>query len=512
MSQHPSTRFASGRGKRWAASAGAGIAARLATPLIGFLLTPYLLGELGREGFGLYALSIAMVAWLSMLDLGLTPGLRILLARGSARLDAQGIQEAVSSAAAGQLALAAATAAAGVALACAAPLLVDDPLVRSGEAFALIMLLTAGSAVSVGTHFLAGALEAHQLGYVERSTRVLRAVVRALLAVLLLERGWGLAALGWAHVAAAGAGGAALLVGVRTKLPELRLRIAAVRLRALLSTARVGLWLSAGSIAGVLIAGVDRAVAAKVLSLESVAVLALTMALFLTAEGVAGQALDAGRPLLAQALGSADRNEAVRLYRPMCGAAAAVAILSAAVVFAANPTFVAAWAGEGNHGGVLLDAAAAAALALQLWTLPHRAAAAAALDVRRSTSIRLGEAALNLPLSVGLASSFGLPGVVAGTALAAAATSCWMLPRLACRDLGLAPNTSLRQAARFVPAAIMLAAIAVAARAVGESIGGFAGASAAGAVVAIVAVPLLWATALDVPTRNALRRPLAFAS
>ncbi len=505
-------RFQRGRGRRWAASAAAAVGVRLAAPAIGFLLTPYLLAELGREGFGLYALSLGMAAWLGAIDLGLTPGLRVLLARRSSHLDPAALERAVSSTAAGQLVLAAVTLALGGALAVAAPWLSDDPRIASRAVVELVGLLAVGSAVSVAAHFYSGALEAHQLGYVDRLARLARTVTRAAAAVVLLEAGLGLQALGWAHVIAAVVGAAALRWGARRSLPELRVRLRAARWESVKATARVGLWLSAGAAAGVLIVGVDRAVVAKLLSLEAVAVLAVSAALFLLAESLLTHALDAGRPLLAQALGAGDAAEAARLYRPTCAATPALSIAAAGAAYAANPAFVAAWTGSVNHGGAALDAALAAALVLQVWTVPHRAALAAALDVRRPTLVRLGEGLLNLPVSVGLAALLGLPGVIAGTALAALATSAWALPRLACRRLGLPANEMLWTALRAAPVALLLAPAAHWARELGLSVGGFAGAAVAAALTLAAAAPLIWLVGLDAGIRRELRSPFAFAS
>lgn len=491
-------------------STGASCAARLTAAVVGLVLTPYLLRELGSEQFGLYALSLGLVSWLSALDLGTVPGLRVLLARDSGRLDSAGITRTVSSATAGQAGLALLTLAAGGALAWAAPWLAGDTLLASDASRTLIWLLAAGSAVSVGGQALAGALEAHQMGYVERGVRMLRTVVRLVVTVALLEAGAGLAALGWAHLAAALCGLFALVAGTMHKLPELRLNSRAVRWAALRETARPGIWLTVGAVAGLMIAAADRLVVARWFSLEAVAVLSVSAALFLLAESLLTFLLDGARPLLAQSLGDGRTDDAAALYQRTAQATAVLAATAAATVLAVNRGFVAAWAGPEHYGGWALDLALAAAMLSQVWTLPHRAALAASLDVRRPTAVRLAESALNLPLSIAMVRVLGLAGVMWGTAAAALATSAWALPRMAGRKLGIDARATWRPVERSTWCALILFPAAWRLREF--EFGGYVGTALTAALMALAALPLIWFFGFDREVRRRLRLPVAWAS
>jgi len=508
-------RFGRGRGRRWALTAGSSGATRLIGAAAGLALTPYLLRELGREQFGLYSLSLGLVSWLSALDLGIVPGLRVLLARNSARVDPVALTRSVSSATAGQLALALLTLAAGVALAWAAPLLhaeglTTEGLAASAEAQTLLLLLAAGSAVSVAVQALAGALEAHQLGYVERGTRVLRIVVRLAASVVLLEAGVGLPALGWGHLLASVAGGLALAWATARRLPELRLSRRAVDWKSLTQAARPGLWLTSGTIAGLLIAAADRLVAARWLSLEAVATLSVSAALFLLGDSLLNLLTDAARPLLAQSLGRRRGEDAARLYLGCSQVSAPLAVIVAAGVLAANRAFVTAWTGPENYGGWGLDMALAAALLTQVWTLPHRAVLTGALQVRPATLTRVAEGLLNLPLSIALAVRFGLPGVLWGTAVAALFTSAWALPRLAGRELDLDARSVWRPLKAAGWSAALLFPASWRLREMGLE--GFAGAAFSAALIGGAGLLLLWTVGLDPSTRHTLKRPFALAS
>jgi O-antigen/teichoic acid export membrane protein len=247
---------------------------------------------------------------------------------------------------------------------------------------------------------------------------------------------------------------------------------------------RPGAWLSLGGMAGLLIAGVDRAVVARAGSLEAVTVFALSGAAFLLAEAMLTSAVDAARPALGQALGAGRRQEAARIYLRLVNAAAVAGPLAALGIFAANRAFVTAWAGEQSYGGWTLDLWFGLALVVNLWSLPHRALLSADLRVREATLWRLGEGALNLALSVGLALRFGIAGVAAGTTLAGVSTSFWALPRLASHSADIPVRRILGPLFRGLALWAVLAPLAWLAREAADTRGFLAAALAAMAVSA----------------------------
>jgi O-antigen/teichoic acid export membrane protein len=498
-----SSRLARNRGRRFAWSVAAGVLGRAATPLLSIVITPYALAKLGPERFGLFALALMISGWLALLDPGLAPGLRIVLARRSNQLDARTLGPLMAAAKAGQRLLAAAMLVAGCALAFVAPDVLAIPQELHGEARTLFLLVAAGAAAgALGRHY-AAALDACQWSSVERVVRLGQAVLRAALLGLLLALGVGLAAAGWSFLVACLAGVSVLGVACRRLLPEIEPkpcggRAQTKRRRAALGELiRPGAWLSLGAVAGVLVAGVDRAVVARAVSLQGVTVFALTGAAFLLAEAMVTSILDAARPMLAQAAGGGELREAARLYKTLAETAAAGGI------FAANRAFVGAWAGPELYGGWRLDAWFALALIVNLWSLPHRALLAADLRAREATLWRLAEGALNLALSVALAMRFGLAGVAAGTALAAVFTSWWALPLLAARAAGLSPRAALRPAAAGLALLALSAPVASLARqAAGEA--GFLSAALAAGAAAVPAAALWWRIGLPTQLRMLL--------
>ena len=500
IQQRDGERLTRGRGRRYAWAVGAGVVARSATPLLSLLITPYALSKLGAERFGLFALALTLAGWLAVLNPGLAPGLRVVLARRSQKLDIRELAPLLAAAARGQRALAILVLVAGSALAVAGPAALGLPAHLRQEAGVLLSCIAAGAAALVWGRHYAAALEACQQVGAERAARLGQSVLRMTLLVGLLALGWGLQAAGWSFVIAAVVAAIALRALCLRLLPELAWRASSPTPTAFAELLRPGAWMSAGAVAGVMIMGVDRAVVARLISLEAVTVFALSGAAFLLAEGLLAPVVDAARPALAQALGRGRTDEARLIYIQLANGAAGLAPAAALGLFAANRAFVTAWTGADAYGGWELDLWFGSALIVNTWSLPHRALLSAALRAREATLWRLAEGGLNLALSLVLALRYGIEGVAAGTVVAALLTSGWALPRLAAASVQAPVRNALVPAGRALLLLVGLAPFAAWARGAAS---GYLGAAAAAAIVSGAALVLWWKTSLSRRARRA---------
>lgn len=476
---------------------------RLWGPLLSLAATPYLLGELGAESYGLFALTLSAVAWLGLADFGLAPAMRVRLARGDEQPAAQARLFAASFRAQGLAALVVLSLGGGLAIVIPAWLGIEALLARS--AAALVGWLTLGTAVAIVASPFSAALEARGFVALEQSARTLRAVSRTALAVAFVAGGAGVEALGVAHLIAAVLAAGWSAWSCRSRAPDLRLGRRGTKLAELGPVLAGGVWLTAGSLAGFLIAGLDRVVVAKFLSLEATARFALSAAAFLLLEGLLTRAADAARPFLAARLGAGRAADARRLHARLSELCLLGGVAAAAIVFAANAAFVEAWAGPQHYAGAAVDAFFAANLILHLWILPQRAALTAGWRLRRQVGVRLAEGALNVVLSVWLVERWGLAGVAAGTTLAALALSAWVLPRMAARTLGgVAPFAGWERAAWLAAA---LAPVAWAARSLALAAGGWPAVFLAAACVACAACAVLALLAIQPISRGPAWRP-----
>jgi O-antigen/teichoic acid export membrane protein len=472
--------------------------------IVGFWLTPFVLGHIGREAFGLYGLASSVIGWMTLLDLGLTPGLKVHLARNSARPDPERDSRLVSSTFFPQLALGIVVLFAGAAAASSVPAVfaVSGPL--AGQAVGLTLLLAASLAVSLGTQSFNAVLVAHQRLKRDNSARLALVAVRAAVIVLLLWRGDSLLALGFAQLAGVSVSSALNVYWAYRYTPGLRLRPSLHRGGELKLVAGCGAWFSAGAAAGLLISGTDRIVAGKLVSLEAVTVLSVTASAYAFAEAALSQLVNNARPALGQLFGEHRPALVARAYRQLLAGVSGIALVAVGAIWAANQAFVGAWVGSEQYGGALLDALLGLNCVLALAILPSRAVLAAHLTLRPQTLARLIEGGLNLVLAIWLTSRFGLIGTILSTSLAALATSFWYLPRLVRKVLG-PDGRSIGEAYRQVAVfALLLLPVAWLGRSLAASVGGFAGAAAGALCTAAWGLALLWAMLLESWVKNRL--------
>ncbi len=474
-----------------------GWAAKFLPVVVGFWLTPFVLGHIGREAFGLYGLASSLIGWMALLDFGLTPGLKAHLARNSASPDPERDSRLVSATFFPQLALGLMVLVAGGAAASSVPAFfrVSGPLAE--QAAGLTLLLAASLAVSLGTQSFSAVLVAHQRFRRDNSARLALVAVRAALIVVLLWRGDSLLALGFAQLAAVSTSAALNVYWAYRFTPGLRLRPSLRRGNELRLVAGVGAWFSAGAAAGLLISGTDRIVAGKLVSLEAVTTLSVTASAYVFAEAALSQLVNNARPALGQLFGERRPAAVARAYRQLLSGVSGVGLVAAGAIWAANEAFVGAWVGPGQYGGALLDALLGVNCVVALAILPSRAVLAAHLTVRPQTLARLVEGGLNFVLALWLTSWWGLLGTILSTSLAALATSFWYLPRLARRVLGTdgcALQATCRKLAVF--ALLLLPAVWLG-RSAATSVGGLGGAAAGALCAAIWGVALMWAMLVE---------------
>lgn len=418
------------RTERYLKGLGTGYLATALSMVVGLWLTPFTLKFLTREEFGIFTLASDVVAWFTLADLGIAASLRVQAARLTGTHDHQRMSELASTAFFAELGLGFIVLAVGVVCAILFPHMFSVPAILVAEAKGTAAILALSMAVHIGFMTFSALLVAHQQIHMDNLLRIVLLLLRTAVTVGLLFTGWRLYSLAFASLV-----GEVVTVGIayfrcRCTLRYVSIRPAAASWGQLKSAVGIGMWFTIGGVAGILIEGMDRIVAAKVVSLESVTTLALTGRLYLLAYGLIGQVTNTARPALGELLGKGDLQAARRAYDRIALGSTAIALAAALGIWAGNEAFVRWWVGSENYGGVWLDTAFAANLLVNCWILPNRATLASALIVRPHALSRILEGLANLVLSVLLGLWLGLPGVIAGTALACVATSFWYLPKL----------------------------------------------------------------------------------
>jgi len=480
-----------------------GYAATLATIFVGLWLTPFTLRFLDREEYAIFALASDLLMWLGLLDIGITAGLNVQAAQLSGRPDSERLNRLASTAFFTQNLIVLLVLAVGGAMAVGFPHFfpVRQDLHRTTST--LMAMLVLGSAIGFSTKTFSALLVANQQIHIDNLLKLALLAIRTVLTVVLLKKGWGLYSLAVASLAATVITSAMAVWRTYRLLPGLQIRWVLASWDVLKSLGSLGIWFSLGGLAGIVITSLDRVVAAKLISVETVTTLSLTGRVYALFGGLLDQITNTARPMLGQLLGQQKIAEAQRVYRHLFKLSTGIAVIAAFSLWAGNEPFVTRWVGAQNFGGPMLSLALALNLIVNSWVLPNRAVLSSALVVRPQALSRMVEAVINLGLSVLLGHYLGLIGIILGTAIAGLLTSTWYLPLMTARVFGRSWLHFVRgDALPVLAVGICLFPIVFFTQVAGKQIGGFLGAGVGAGLTGLAGCGLLWLIALDNGLRN----------
>ena len=480
-----------------------GYAATFATVLVGLWLTPFTLRFLDREEYGIFALASDLLMWLGLLDIGITAGLGVQAAQLSGKPDAERLNRLASTAFFTQNLIVLVVLVAGGAMAAAVPHFfpVRQDLHRTTSA--LVAMLVLGSAIGFSTKTFSALLVANQQIYIDNLLGLALLAIRTVLTVVLLKKGWGLYSLAFANLAATIITSLMAVWRTYRLLPGLQIRRVLASWDVLKSLGSLGIWFSLGGVAGIVITSLDRVVAAKLISIETVTTLSLTGRVYALFAGLLDQITNTARPMLGQLLGQNKIAEAHRIYRHLFKLSTGFAVIAAFSLWAGNEPFVTRWVGAQNFGGPMLSMALALNLIVNSWVLPNRAVLSSALVVRPQALSRIVEAVINLGLSILLGHYLGVIGIILGTAIAGLLTSTWYLPLLTARLFGRSWFKFMREdALPILAVGACLVPVVLLTQAAGRQIGGFLGAGVGGGLTALAGFGLMWFIILDDALRS----------
>lgn len=424
------------------------VAAHAVRMLIAFVMTPVMLGYLGRNGYGTWSLVVGLVAFTSFAYMGIGGALNRHVAAAAAESDHRRLRGLTSSALVIHL---------GLGLACfglfVLPwpwlyrwLLADAPVGRDALFWTYLALLGGFVCAIAGTtwsSFLSGL----QREGIRNGVVLLSRVVMAGLGWLLLWRGWGVLGLGLAALV----GEVVRLVGLAAAAwvvhPASRPRLALVERAELRRLLGFSLQLFSAGVAIVVFVQVDKIILNEFVDKAAVAVYAVISQLCLQLRNVP---LLMMHPTLAamsdlQALGDRARLKRLLDRTHAYGAAVAVLLFGGTVVL--GPSFLELWVGDQVGPSMPL-----AAWGVRLLAVGHGLSALSlaaqnlAVAVHRPHLLRNGNgiaAALNLVGSLGLVVLLGFRGVIIASAVSLACGGAWLVVVLHRREVDLGLLSSL---------------------------------------------------------------------
>lgn len=510
MSEPKEDRRPPTRTRNYVAGLTSGYVRTILTVVVGLWLTPFTLRFLDRQEYAIFTLASDALMWLSLLDLGITSGLRVKAAQLTGRPDKERLDLLASTAFFAQNAVVILILVAGTVLAFMFPHLFPVRPDLQKDATNLMLMMVLGSSLSIGTQTFSAILVANQQIHIDNFIGLLNIGIRTILTVVLLEAGWGLYSLAVATLAAMVITSVLAVLRTYRFLPDLHIRWSLASWDMFKNISHVGLWFSLGGLAGIVIHSLDRIVTAEVVSVDMVTTLTLTSRIYALSGSLLGQITDTARPMLGQLIGLKKMGDALRTYRQLFSLSTGSAVVVAMSIASGNGSFVTRWVGELNYGGFWLDVALAINLVTYAWVLPSRAILTANLTVRGPVLVRCLEGLVNIGLSVFLGRIYGVMGVVLATGLTCMATSMWVLPLLTARMFERPfLKFVMDDAAPIIVLWVCLVPVFFAAHAIALNISGFPGALAGGAITGACGATLLWFLILDARLRLRVRGVVA---
>jgi len=419
--------------------------------LIGLWLTPFIIGHLGRESFGLWLLIGSMLGYFDLMDLGV----RSALIRYTAREQALGEQGQLAETV--RRAMGASTAAAGIAFLAFVPLglslegfLIAGSGVTAETVRALVLIAGTNLALGFLLAFFSGVLAGARRYDVTSAVGVSLAIVRAGMTVAALAAGWGIAGLAGSVLLSSLLQCAVLYVMARRIFPHVRF-LPLVPVGAIArDLVRYGLSSVLLQLAVKVVYYTDSIVIAAFLSKAAVATFGIAATLIDFLRGVVGSMTN----VLTPSASEMDARRDLAGLRALMERGTSLSLVLAAPVLATffldRGRFLDLWVGAefADSAAVLRIMALGQVVALP--TLTGSVILYAMNRHRWNAFLAIGEAAANLVLSVLLVGSLGVPGVAWGTTIPLLVTQTLLLPAYVCRLLSMRPGSLFRRA--YLPA------------------------------------------------------------
>jgi O-antigen/teichoic acid export membrane protein len=413
---------------------GAHSAAFLASLVITFFLSPFVIHRLGAIGFGVWALVQSLIGYLTLCDLGLRGAVTRFVARYHAQEQHLRSSQVVSAAIwfwllIGTLVVAASAIAGRFVLA----LFHIPPELVASAAWVLIVL-SANFAMVLAANAFHATLAALRRFDLLGGITTARLILRAAATVWLLEAGYGLVALAVMELALTTLTGLTA-AGLCVRLyPQLRIVLRPPRAEACRELWHYSAWVLVLHVSVQVVYYTDNVVVGAFASLGAVTVFSIAGSLVECLRQMVSSLTMTFVPVASNLEATDDRRRLQGLLIHGTRAALCLALPPAVALFFRGQTFIALWMGEqyGGPSGRVLQIL----LGSQVFALANSASGNIAYGLGRHRPVAIwaaGEALANVTLSVLLVRHLGVEGVAWGTTIPSLFTALVLWPWYACR-------------------------------------------------------------------------------
>lgn len=412
--------------------------------LVGFFLSPFVVHHLGNVAYGVWTIIVSLASYMGLLDLGMRGAVMRFIARDYTRGDHNKASEAVSAA----MFLRSGIVLLILSVSALASLLAPRFLHIPSEFVlpARICILVTGINLSVSLTFgvFGGVLAALHRFDLLSSVTIGQTILRALGAVWLLERGYGIIALALWELTAVTCGNTALTIVVFRVYPQLKVHFRTPNLAIVKEFWFYSSWALVINIGQQVIYYTDNLVVAGFISAAAVTFYAIGGSLIEYLRGVITSLTSTFTPLASSMDATGDKTKLRSLMIQGTRAAFFVGLAFQIALFFRGETFIRLWMGPqyAPISGRVLQVLLIAQFALNGSHSPG-AILYGTSKHKISAWWTAGEATANLILSITLVRHIGLIGVAVGTVIPSLFVTLFLRPPYVCRMLGMSLQTFL---------------------------------------------------------------------
>ena len=395
-----------------------------------FFLSPFLVHRLGNATYGVWILAVSSVQYFGLLDLGMRSSVLRYVSKGYTTHDHKAASEAFSAAFWVRLQISALLLVLCGGLDAIFPRIFKVPSGLVNDARVVVALMGLSLAISMSIGVYGGVVSALNRYDLYTFVALIQLSLRVTGVVAVIRAGRGIIAVAWCELFAAMAGSLLMAYVARRLYPELKISLKKPNWGVLKTIWSYSIYVFLIMVAVQVIYLTDNLVVGAFVSASAVTFYSIGNSLCRYTQQLV-EAMTMTFTPAASTYDAAGETSSLRaLYFTGTRATIAVSMPILVTLLARGNNFIGVWMGpQYSHTSGTVLAILATAL---LFSLPNTAASSIALGIEKHKTVgkwAIGEAAVNLSLSVALARKFGIYGVAIGTLVPSLVVNVVFWPR-----------------------------------------------------------------------------------
>jgi O-antigen/teichoic acid export membrane protein len=407
---------------------------------VSFLLSPFILHHLGNVAYGVWVLTVSVVGYLSLLDLGMQSSVLRFVSQGYTKQDHRGASEATSAALWVRLQISALALLLSAGLAAVFPHIFKIPQELASDSRKAILLIGATTAITMSLGVLGGVISALNRYDLQNYVNLVQTAIRVIAIVALLRTGHGIVAIAACELVAVTIGKFLQVWIARRLYPELRIQLVKPKKETLNKIWSYSSYTFLITIAVQLVYQTDNLVVGAFVSTAAVTFYAIANSLCRYATQVITSMSGTFTPAASSYEALGDTAGLLMLYRNGTRAMMLVSLPIMVTLIIRGSSFIGLWMGPqyAHISGTVL-----VILSIPLFFFfANQTAAAIAFGIEKHRTMAvwaIGEGVANLVLSIILVHWYGIYGVAIGTLVPSMIAQLGFWPRYISRLVGLTP-------------------------------------------------------------------------